>query len=76
VYDPVGNRTQKSSTLPGYPGGLSNYNANDELATDPYDANGNTTASMGQGYVYDFENHLIQAGGVTNTYAKDWHRAV
>jgi len=28
-YDPVGNRTQKVSTLPGYPGGLTNYNAND-----------------------------------------------
>jgi hypothetical protein len=23
TYDPVGNRTQKISTLPGYPGGLS-----------------------------------------------------
>jgi len=38
--DPRGNRTQKVSTLPGYPGGLTNYNANDELATDTYDANG------------------------------------
>lgn len=38
VYGPVGNRRQKTSTLPGYPGGLSNYNANDELTTDSYDA--------------------------------------
>jgi hypothetical protein len=45
VYDPVGNRKQKSLTLPGFPGGLLNYNANDELATDAYDANGNTTGS-------------------------------
>src|SRR5208337_2245698 len=74
VYDPVGNRTQKSSTLPGYPGGLSNYNANDQLSTDTYDANGNTTASIGNGYVYDFENHLIQAGGVTYTYDGDGNR--
>jgi hypothetical protein len=44
-YDPVGNRTQKVSTLPGFPGGLLNYNANDELATDAYDANGNTVGS-------------------------------
>ena len=65
---------QKASTLPGYPGGLSNYNANDELATDTYDANGNTTASIGKGYVYDFENHLIQAGGVTYTYDGDGNR--
>jgi YD repeat-containing protein len=69
AYDPVGNRTQKVSTLPGYPGGLSNYNANDQLATDTYDNEGNTTASNGNGYVYDFENHLIQASG--NTYAYD-----
>ena len=45
TYDAVGNRTQKVSSLPGYPGGLSNYNANDQLTTDTYDANGNTTAS-------------------------------
>jgi RHS repeat-associated protein len=68
-YDAVGNRTQKVSTLPGYPGGLVNYNANDQLATDAYDNEGNTTASSGNGYVYDFENHLIQANG--NTYAYD-----
>jgi hypothetical protein len=47
VYDPVGNRTQKVSTLPGYPGGLTNYNANDQLSTDAYDNDGNTTASNG-----------------------------
>jgi hypothetical protein len=33
-YDPVGNRTQKTSTLPGYPGTSSSYNADDQLATD------------------------------------------
>ena len=71
--DAVGNRTQKTSTLPGLPGGLSNYNANDQLATDTYDANGNTTASSGNGYVYDFENHLIQQGGVTIVYDGGWH---
>ena len=42
VYDAVGNRTQKTSTLPGYPGASSTYNANDELATDAYDSDGNT----------------------------------
>jgi YD repeat-containing protein len=75
VYDAVGNRTQKVSTLPGYPGGLSNYNANDELATDTYDAAGNTTASQGLGYVYDFENHLVQAGaGISFVYDGDGNR--
>jgi RHS repeat-associated protein len=75
VYDPVGNRTQKTSSIPGYPGGLSNYNANDQLSTDTYDANGNTTASVGLGYAYDFENHLIRAGaGITRVYDGDGNR--
>jgi RHS repeat-associated protein len=75
TYDPVGNRTQKTSTLPGYPGGLTNYNANDQLATDTYDAAGNTTASNGVGYVYDFENHLVQAGGgISYVYDGDGNR--
>ncbi len=61
--------------LPGYPGGLSNYHANDQLARDTYDANGNTTASSGVGYVYDFENHLVQAGGgITIVYDGDGNR--
>ena len=33
---------------------------------------GNTTASNGLGYVYDFENHVIQAGaGITMVYDGD-----
>jgi YD repeat-containing protein len=64
TYDPVGNRTQKVSTLPGYPGGLTNYNANDQLNADTYDNDGNTTASNGVGYAYDFENHLVQQAGL------------
>jgi RHS repeat-associated protein len=74
TYDPVGNRTQKVSTIPGFPGGLTNYNANDQLATDTYDANGNTTASLGNGYAYDFENHLIQQGGISIAYDGDGNR--
>jgi RHS repeat-associated protein len=74
TYDPVGNRLQKTSTLPGLPGGLSNYNANDQLATDTYDASGNTTASNGNGYAYDFENHLVQQAGITIVYDGDGNR--
>jgi len=74
TYDPVGNRTQKVSTLPGYPGGTSNYNANDQLSTDTYDNDGNTTASNGLGYAYDFENHLIQQGGISIVYDGDGNR--
>lgn len=58
-----------------------NYNANDQLTNDQvttynYDNNGNTTAlSTGVGYVYDFENHLIQAGsGITMVYDGDGNR--
>src|SRR5271166_905542 len=73
--NPVGNRTQKTSTLPGMPGGLTNYNANDQLSTDTYDANGNTTQSIGLGYAYDFENHLVQAGaGISIVYDGDGNR--
>ncbi len=43
-------------------------------STDTYDANGNTTASIGLGYSYDFENHLIQAGGVSYVYDGDGNR--
>jgi hypothetical protein len=86
VYDAVGNRTQKkffrrapsrarARTLPGFPDGLSNYNANDELAKDTYDNEGNTTQTQGLGYVYDFENHLVQAGaGITYVYDGDGNR--
>jgi hypothetical protein len=70
--NPVGNRRQKVSMLPGYPGGLSNYNANDQLSTDIYDNDGNTTASNGLGYAYDFENHLIQQGGISIRHHRHW----
>jgi hypothetical protein len=43
-------------TLPAF---SNSYNASDQLSMDTYDANGNTTASAGTGYVYDFENHLL-----------------
>jgi RHS repeat-associated protein len=73
-YDAVGNRLQKVSTLPGFPGATSSYNANDQLATDTYDANGNTTASTGLSYAYDFENRLVQQAGLTIVYDGDGNR--
>ena len=63
-----------SSTLPGIAAGLFNYNANDELNSDAYDNNGNTTTSGGLSYVYDFENHLIQKGGLSIVYDGDGNR--
>jgi YD repeat-containing protein len=65
-YDPVGNRTQMTSTLAPVPAGLFHYDANDRFtAGDTYDANGNTVSSGGISNVYDFENHLLQKGGAT-----------
>ena len=58
----------------GVAAGLFNYNANDELTSDAYDANGNTTTSGGLSYVYDFENHLIQKGGLSIVYDGDGNR--
>ena len=73
-YDSVGNRTQLNSTLPAIPGsGLLNYDANDRTSTDVYDANGNTTFN-GQQNVYDFENRLVQRGGVSIVYDGDGNR--
>lgn len=79
TYDAVGNRTQKTSTLPGFPGsGVIGYNANDQLTADTYDNDGNTTGSGtntgASGYVYDFENHLIQQGGISVVYDGDGNR--
>ena len=74
LYDPVGNRTSMTSTLGAVPAGLWNYDANDRLTTDTYDNDGNTVSSAGIQNVYDFENHLIQHGGITYQYDGDGNR--
>ncbi|HTP69242.1 MAG TPA: hypothetical protein VMJ35_10100 [Dongiaceae bacterium] len=53
--DPEVNRKQLSSRLPGVAGGLTNYNANDQISTGTYDANGNTTHSAGLGYLRPYQ---------------------
>ncbi|HYJ87392.1 MAG TPA: RHS repeat-associated core domain-containing protein [Pyrinomonadaceae bacterium] len=57
-YDPVGNRLSRTSSIPGVVSQNSTYDANDRLSADAYDANGNTKASSGKIYGYDFENRL------------------
>ena len=55
TLDNVGDRLQRNSTLPAVTAtGLLNYDANDRVSTDSYDANGNTTFNSGQTNVYDF----------------------
>jgi RHS repeat-associated protein len=74
TWDPAGNRLQVTSTLAGVPTVTSTYDADDRLATETYDANGNTTSSDGIANLYDFENHLVQHGSVTITYDGDGNR--
>jgi YD repeat-containing protein len=66
-YDPVGNRQSRTSTVAGVPSVASQqYDVNDRLTSDGYDANGNTVASSGNGYVYDFENRLLKVNAAGN----------
>jgi YD repeat-containing protein len=57
TYDAVGNRLTRASTLPAVAPQTYAYDADDRLASDAYDNNGNTTASSASRYAYDFENH-------------------
>jgi RHS repeat-associated protein len=50
------------------------YDANDRLATDAYDANGNTTSSTGITNTYDFENRMLTHGAVSIVYDGDGNR--
>ena len=81
--DPVGNRLSlglsNGSNLPGIspiaPGGIS-YDPDDRLSAESYDANGNTLASGGKTFAYDFENRLksLNGGTVTIQYDADGNR--
>jgi RHS repeat-associated protein len=77
-YDPVGNRLQRTSTVAPVPSANYSYDANDRLTADAYDSDGNTTASGGNAYSYDFENHLatqtVSNGAVTIVYDGDGNR--
>jgi len=75
-YDPVGNRLSRTSSVAGVPSQTSTYDANDRLSSDSYDANGNTTASNGNNYAYDFENRLtsLNSGAATYLYDGDGNR--
>ena len=62
--DPVGNRTSAASTFSGFSPGFGSYNPDDQLSTETYDANGNTTRTAnGNSYTYDSENHMTSMTG-------------
>jgi RHS repeat-associated protein len=74
--DPVGNRSSMTSSLPGINSGSWGYNADDEISSETYDANGNVLATGGKTYAYDAENHMISAnnGQFTMIYDGDGNR--
>ncbi|QOY86404.1 RHS repeat protein [Paludibaculum fermentans] len=76
TLDPVGNRLNRASTIPNLPTVGSTYDNNDRLTSDTYDANGNTLASSGNSYGYDFEDRLTRfnGGAVTMVYDGDGNR--
>jgi len=74
TYDNVGNRTQTTSTLSAVPGGSFSYDANDRLAIDIYDANGNTTSSAGISNTYDFEDRMLTHGSLSLVHNGDGNR--
>jgi len=76
-YDAVGNRTNRNSSIGALPTvNYYTYDTNDELATDSYDANGNTTSSGGMTGQYDTLNRMLStANNATNfTYDADGNR--
>ena len=72
VYDNVGNRQQL--VVNGVTANAYTYDADDRLGSDQYDANGNTTLSLGTANTYDFENRMLTHGNVSIVYDGDGNR--
>ena len=75
-FDAVGNRTNRTSAVTGISTQTATYTPNDWLASDKYDANGNTTNSGALGYQYDVMGHLtnVNSGQILITYDGDGNR--
>jgi RHS repeat-associated protein len=61
--DPVGNRQSETSSLSGISSGSFSYNADDQISSETYDADGNTLTAGGKIYTYDAENHMTSMTG-------------
>ena len=57
--DPVGNRLSDASTLQGVSSGSWSYNADDELSSESYDADGDVTSTGGKAFAYNSQNQMI-----------------
>ncbi|HKG80759.1 MAG TPA: RHS repeat-associated core domain-containing protein [Pyrinomonadaceae bacterium] len=77
TFDNVGNRMTRISSLAGVLSATSNYDANDRLTTDSFDANGNTRVADGRSFTYDFENRIktVNGGAVRVVYDGDGNLA-
>jgi RHS repeat-associated protein len=77
-YDAVGNRLSRTSSIAAVPSTSSSYDANDRLAGDTYDFNGNTLEADGVAYAYDLENRItsVNDGAVTIVYDGDGNRVM
>ena len=77
TYDAVSNRLARVSSLAGVLSETSNYDANDRLTSEAYDANGNARSVSGRTFVYDSENRIQSANGsaVRLTYDGDGNLA-
>lgn len=76
AYDLVGNRLSRGSSLNPVPAQNLTYDSNDRLTSESYDNNGNTIASNGNNFTYDFENRLTSMNGglVSFVYDGDGNR--
>jgi RHS repeat-associated protein len=61
--DPVGNRLTISSSLNGVSSGTYSFNLDDEINSESYDLNGNTTATGGKAFTYNSQNQLVSMNG-------------
>jgi YD repeat-containing protein len=75
--DPVANRLSLTSTVAALTNQSSTNDAADRLASDTYDANGNTLSSSGNMFSYDFGDRLTQLNAtVQMAYDGDGNRVV
>ena len=71
VPDPVGNRASATSSIQGLTPTGGTFNADDELAGESYDSDGNVTATGAKTFAYDTENHLMSMNGGSVTFIYD-----
>jgi RHS repeat-associated protein len=64
------NRLNDKSTLEGVSPGGWTFNADDELSSETYDANGNVTSTGGKSFTYDSENHMVSMSATGTSASK------